>query len=223
MCISYYLLGKKKGGGSATLQNKSVTITQNGSQTITADTGYDGLSGVAVTTNVPTGADTEQLKNMVERKNNTYITINVPSGTTQVGECAFYKFYGLKKVNLPSGIISIGQEAFNECTGLTEINFPEGMTTLGQQALYKCYSIKEFKMPSTLTNIGALAFGFCRGAKKFDFTACVQVPTAAGGIFTNTYSTQKIVVPDALYDDWIVANNWSQYSSQIVKASEYTE
>lgn len=34
------------------LQNKSVTITENGTQTITADSGYDGLNEVEVTTNV---------------------------------------------------------------------------------------------------------------------------------------------------------------------------
>ena len=35
------------------LQTKSITITTNGAQNITADTDYDGLSNVEVTTNVP--------------------------------------------------------------------------------------------------------------------------------------------------------------------------
>lgn len=51
-----YILGKKAGGGPAptpTYQDKEITITQNGEQTITADSGYDALSSVDITTNVP--------------------------------------------------------------------------------------------------------------------------------------------------------------------------
>lgn len=49
-----YLLGKKSGGGSTpNLQDKEVEITTNGETTITADSGYDGLGNVEVTTNVP--------------------------------------------------------------------------------------------------------------------------------------------------------------------------
>ena len=42
------------------LQNKSITITENGTQTIIPDTDYDGLSNVEVITNV-TGSSSEQL------------------------------------------------------------------------------------------------------------------------------------------------------------------
>ena len=54
MDVTSYLLGKKAGGGSTpVLQDKEVEITQNGETTITADSGYDGLSSVDITTNVP--------------------------------------------------------------------------------------------------------------------------------------------------------------------------
>lgn len=46
------------GGGSATLQTKSITITENGTQSVTPDEGYDGLEQVDITTNVPSSGDT---------------------------------------------------------------------------------------------------------------------------------------------------------------------
>lgn len=59
MDITSYILGKKAGGGSqpVNLQDKEITITENGEQTITADSGYDGLSQVDITTNVSGSGD----------------------------------------------------------------------------------------------------------------------------------------------------------------------
>lgn len=58
--MSYYdmLLAKKlAGGGSATLQEKSVQITANGDSTILPDSGYDRLSKVDVSVNVSGGGE----------------------------------------------------------------------------------------------------------------------------------------------------------------------
>lgn len=63
MDIISYLLGKKKGGGGGTPinnQNKNITITENGTTSVSADAGYTGLGTVGITTNVSGGADLSQ-------------------------------------------------------------------------------------------------------------------------------------------------------------------
>ena len=62
MDLTSYLLGKKKGGGGGTisLQDKSVTITENTTTTIQKDAGYDGLGTVEITTNVPQTGGTKE-------------------------------------------------------------------------------------------------------------------------------------------------------------------
>ena len=70
MDILSYVLGKKSGGGggSATLQSKSVNITENGNTQVSPDTGYDGLSNVSINTNVQPTLQTKSV-NITENGN----------------------------------------------------------------------------------------------------------------------------------------------------------
>ena len=63
------------GGGAPSLQSKSVTYTSNGTNTITPDAGYDGLSSVDVTVDVSGGGG--------ETAENVVITSSLPSYLNQ--------------------------------------------------------------------------------------------------------------------------------------------
>lgn len=77
------------GGGGSNLQNKSVTVTSNGSQDITADSGYDGLSKVALTTNVQPTLQTKS------------VTIS-SNGSTTVTKDSGYD--GMTEVNITTNV-----------------------------------------------------------------------------------------------------------------------
>ena len=57
----------------------------------------------------------------------------------------------------------------------------------------------------------------------YDFSEVTSIPTlqSTSNLVSNSY-IDTIIVPDALYDVWIIATNWSTFASKIKKASEYT-
>lgn len=62
MDIPSYLLGKQAGGGGGDVSlqtNKSVTITSNGETVINPDEGYEAMEKVTVTTNIPSGGESQ--------------------------------------------------------------------------------------------------------------------------------------------------------------------
>ena len=65
-----------------------------------------------------------------------------------------------------------------------------------------------------LSNAGTNAlrntFNGCSALEEVDFTEATSVPTLSNiNCFANTNETFRIVVPDSLYDDWIISGNWS--------------
>jgi hypothetical protein len=76
-------------------------------------------------------------------------------------------------------------------------------------------------IPSSVTSIGSSAFGNCDGMAFYDFSQFASVPTIESGTFYGIKYGCKIIVPDALYDEWKAATNWSSHASKMVKASEF--
>lgn len=108
--LTSYLLGKKAGGGGEppVYEEKNVSITQNGDSTITADSGYDAISKVNLSVNVPQ-----------------------PSGKitiTQNGTNIDVSSYASADVNVPAGADL--SEYFNDTITGTSIYVPFAFTTI---------------------------------------------------------------------------------------------
>ena len=173
-------------------------------------------------------------------------SIVLPNTITSIGVQTFSGCFNLKNIIIPNIITSIDDNAFNVCYSLKNVVLPNSVTSIGSYAFYGCYQLKSIVLSSTLTsigtyafqncnilenivlsdvltNIGNLAFSNCESILVFDFSNYSSIPTLGNVAFNAINKLAKIVVPDSLYETWIVATNWSTYASYIVKASEYNQ
>lgn len=129
----------------------------------------------------------------------------------------------LKYVKLGDNITSIGSNAFINCVSLKRVDLNEGLKTIESSAFYTCISLDKLIFPSTISTIGSQAFNQCSKMRVWDFSRCTSIPTLMHqNAFTlNTQLGKKIIVPDALYEEWITASNWINLSAFIAKVSDY--
>ena len=102
-------------------------------------------------------------------------------------------------------------------THIKELRVPNNCTSI---TIRNSYLLDLVYMPKTITRLSAY---FCANsaARFIFFTDHESVPTLSSKDSFGGSSVFKVVVPDALYDEWIAATNWSTYISRIIKQSEY--
>lgn len=122
----------------------------------------------------------------------------------------------IRRVEIGSGITSIGDSAFGACFGLASVNIHDGVTSIGSMAFSSCHTLASINIPDGVTSIENGVFRNCYGVRYYDFTASTSVPTLAStNAFSGIAADCEILVPAALYDEWIAATNWTTYASYI--------
>lgn len=152
--------------------------------------------------------------------------LTLPASLTQI---ANYPFAGcnLKRLVFPDNTFSRFDNCLYKSIGFEEIilpniteipaNFYGGDTQTIQAGIYTPY----LYIPPSITSFGSGAFsGRNSGIGVMDFRNHTSVPTLGNtaGVAALTY-----VVPDNLYEEWIIATNWTAKASAIVKASEHND
>ena len=153
-------------------------------------------------------------------------SINIPDSVESIGRRAFYNCQSLQSITIPNSVTSISENAFSGCQSLQSITIPNSVTSIGRSAFYNCYNIRYAKINTTAI-IDSSTYEFCTSSEyintTYDFSEVTAIPilSSTSSLNSSSYIT-AIIVPDALYDDWIVATNWPSFASKIKKASEYT-
>ena len=147
-------------------------------------------------------------------------SVVIPNSVTRINDNTFTSCYLLKSVVIPNGVTTM-YYMFAYCHGLTSVVIPNSVTNISNKVFYHCESLTNIVIPNSVTSISSDAFQYCNSITKYDFSKCTAVPSLSGtGTFYDINGICKIIVPDNLYDEWIVATNWSTYADYIYKASE---
>lgn len=144
----------------------------------------------------------------------------IPTGVTAIGGSAFTGCSSLSYIKIPNTVTTI-QASFNNCINLTSITIPNSVTSIGS-AFQGCTSLVKVKMSKNVRTISKQLFNNCVNLLTVDFSEYTEIPALENiNAFNGLPNDCKIIVPDSLYEDWIVATNWSTYASYIIKKTDW--
>lgn len=126
-----------------------------------------------------------------------------------------FKNTGISKLIIPH-FVSTQKASFSGCTQLQDVFFGSNLSLIGESSFSGCTSLSKLEFRSNISTIQTKAFQNCNNVKYYDFTKCTKIPSLANSdAFSGINADCKIMVPYSLYYNWIKANNWSKYESNI--------
>ena len=126
-----------------------------------------------------------------------------------------YAFYGRTKISsvtLSNGCTNVGQGTFSGCTSISNVDFPSTLTSIGASAFTNCSGMTTLIIPDSVISIGNNAFQNCSGLTSI-LVGRSTPPTIGTNVFNG--SNCFIYVPQASYDLYVNAENWSTYANRI--------
>jgi hypothetical protein len=196
---------------------------------------------------VEVGKNVTSLNTAAFRECYALTNISIPNNISLIEQYCFYSCYSLRSIVLPSAINNLSAQLFRECYSLYLISMPANVKSVESNAIYICRSLRSIVLPAqitylssgsidsnrsitsiiipaSVTDIGNSAMGYNYSMAYYDFSHHTAVPTLASTTaFTGIPDDCKIIVPDALYDKWVSATNWSTYASYIIKKTDWNK
>ena len=162
------------------------------------------------------GGDSETLSKLIDGN---LTELYIPTGTTTIRDHAFYNCNNLVRVNIPNTVTNIGISAFSGCSSLTSVVIGNSVTNIEGWAFWGCTSLTTITIPNSVISIDYGAFSGCDRISLYDFSSHKSIPTlGSDDVFDTSAPDCQILVPSALYDEWITEPNWITYESYIVAA-----
>lgn len=203
-------------------QEKSITITENGSTSVTPDTGKT-LSKVNITTNVPQSGNVT--KGLVFSE---YDTDGYPHKAEFVGKWSSIPDYycnsifdkntfckNVINITIPNGVTSIGNYAFDGCSSLRSVKLQNSIKSISDGAFYNCANLTTLTIPADISTIGGGALSIGSSTNKATITMKGLFPPTIQSDTFNVRYLNKIYVPSASVTQYKNATNWANFADYI--------
>lgn len=170
-------------------------------------------SGISV--QIPAG--TTKIGNYVFYVYSTLSTVTIPDSVTSIGDYAFGTC-GLTSVTIPASVHAISKSCFSYCNKLATVSLPDTLTTIAQNAFTGCSALTALTIPANVTTIGASALNIGSASAKATLTVKPATPPT---IQSNTIGANvaKILVPVYALDEYKSATNWAAHADIIEAAT----
>ena len=164
-----------------------------------------------------------EIKKQAYSNNQSIASFFIPKSVVILDNMAFYNslIITVMEIEDDSQLEYIGAYCFTNDRFKT-FKLPKRVSSINNSTFSGCNYIQTFEIQGEVSRIDTWAFSNCNKLVCLNFSNNSITPTLTNvNAFTGT--TCQFIVPDNLYDEWIVATNWSTYADRIVKASEYVE
>ena len=215
-------------------------VSENGTYNA-SDDGVDGYSSVKVNVGGENrlakfiGGELEEIKasdfgdittirNYAFYNDNKAKKITMSDTVTTIENSAFYNCWKLEEIYLSKNLVEIKQYGVSFEPLLKVISIPASVKILGNYAFINCNILEKVIFEGQAPTIPTNCFMNCPQIMLYDFRNCTSVPTLGYYGYIGHKNGCQIVVPDALYDEWISAPEWQRLTNVVwVKTSEYVE
>ena len=151
--------------------------------------------------NLPSGGGDSQLIDLIEGD---ITTLNIPSGTTMIGNYSISNKPNLTSVTIPNSVTSIGNGAFQQCPSLTSVNIPNSVTSIGNSAFSFCSSLTSVTIPNSVTSIEGSLFYNCTSLTSVTKPSSVTIIKTAAFFYCS--NLKSLTIPSTVTQ--IGDSNW---------------
>lgn len=138
----------------------------------------------------------------------------------------FYNCHAKKIIMAKDATVSTNaslQDVFSGCICLEEVQLPDTITKFTSTNAFSGNTCLAYiKMPADLIEYNPNTWYRMYSLKVLDFRDSSAVPTLTNTFSVSTYPVLTyLVVPDALYEEWVATAKWVDMASKIIKVSDY--